>query len=91
MMNPRQHKQTPLVRSDNEGCEFNPEVIEISIFDQRGLLVWKTQRNQFMDQIRWNGIDMFGRSVGAGDYLCKMKLMSGETLYCPLLYYSRAS
>ncbi len=75
-----------LSRIGRSGVEFNETATEITIFDRRGHLVWKKQRSESLQPIRWEGLDLHGEHVNIGGYTCKIVYPDGRVVYIPFVF-----
>ena len=75
-----------LLRVGKTEYQFPLAATEIHILDDRGNILWKTQRQGQTGPIRWKGVDTEGKVLASGDYVCKLSYPDGESIYIPFLF-----
>jgi len=74
----------PITPSDNRCFQFPADAAEASLFDRRGLTLWKKKRDGDKPLV-WEGVDDFGQLVPIGAYTCKITFMDGRAVYVPFV------
>ena len=77
-------KQHVLPAKD-QGLKFNPGAREIAVFDRRGKTLWKKVRSAAEESICWDGVDLSGCSLLAGQHLLKICYPDQGPVYLPFI------
>jgi flagellar hook assembly protein FlgD len=78
------HAPDLVKRTSTNTLVFNSHVAEITILDRRGKVLWhKKQEN--LEPIQWNGIDVYGDTIEVGQYTCKVVYQDRQAAYLPFV------
>jgi flagellar hook assembly protein FlgD len=71
---------------NKESKEFNfpDDVVEVTVLDRRGQMLWKARR-QGSEPLIWSGHDSHGDRVPVGTYTCKMTFADHKVIYVPFV------
>ena len=73
-------------RNADADYEFNPQAVEITIFNRRGRVIWRKVRDT-QEPIRWAGRDMTGARLEVGSYTCKIRYPQlAQEVYYPFVF-----
>jgi flagellar hook assembly protein FlgD len=73
-------------KTRNNALIFNAHVAEITILDRRGKTLWKKNRGEALEPIRWDGLDAQGDALETGQYTCKIVYQDKEVVYLPFVF-----
>ena len=79
----------PFRRIGDAGLEFDPKATEVAILDRSGKAIWKTNKGETPNPIRWDGHDLAGQTVQTGDYICKISYGDAKVAYLPFVFMTK--
>jgi hypothetical protein len=86
---PAYEKGRHLTTTPKNELIFRTEAVEIRIIDRWGRPIWKKERGELLEPIRWGGLDLCGSKVETGSYTCKIVYPDNQIYYIPFIFIQR--
>jgi len=82
-------RQAHVRLTPEKGLVFDRLAVKIVIMDRSGRILWKKERDESLEPIRWDGIDLFGCKVGSGSLICKIMFAHQPVVYVPFVFIQK--